>query len=260
MTGPKTSARVLLKTSKFWVALVLLCYPGALSSVARGQTPNKQCGDYVEAYKGGPVAYGTYLQVTADVAKSRDAQEGSSQHSRALQASSAPSNALWLNNWCTKNPLRGFTEASSRLLDELTGQASAPTPAAGGYPSAAPTQVVVVAPPPPPSSCRVREVGECTGCSVTCGNGSQATCTQGRPWFGQARCQDQASCSCVFPKNAGPPPPGMAGGPTSCRVGNVGECIGCAISCNGGTTATCNPGRVWFGQTRCMDQASCNCK
>ena len=100
--------------------------------------PNKQCGDYVEAYKGGPVAYGTYLQVTADVAKSRDAQEGSSRYSKALQASSAPSNALWLNNWCTKNPLRGFTEASSRLLDELTGQASAPTPAAGGYPAAPP--------------------------------------------------------------------------------------------------------------------------
>jgi hypothetical protein len=249
MKRAKTSARVLLKASSLWVTLIVLCYPGALSSVAGAQTTSRQCGDYVEAYKGGPVAYGTYLQATADVAKARD----------ALQSSSPPSNALWLKNWCAKNPLRGFTEASSRLLDELTGQASAPGPAAG-YPSAAPSQVVVVTPPPPPSSCRAREVGECTGCAVTCGNGSQATCTQGRTWFGQTSCQDQSSCSCVFPKNAGPPPPGMAGGPTSCRVGNVGECGGCAISCNGGTTATCKPGQIWFGQTRCKDQASCNCK
>jgi hypothetical protein len=238
--------------------LAVVCGLAELSCVA-AQAPNKQCGDYVEAYKGGPVAYGTYLQMTADVAKSRDAQEGTTRYSKALQASSAPSNALWLNNWCTKNPLRGFTEASSRLLDELTGQSQAALPA-GGYSGAAPPQVVVVAPPPPPSACRAREVGDCTGCSVTCGNGSQATCTQGRPWFGQTSCQNQSSCSCVFPKNAGPPPPGMAGGPTSCRVGNVGECNGCAISCNGGTTATCNPGQVWFGQTRCKDQASCNCK
>ena len=254
------SGKVFLKDMRLRFGLALVFGPACLSGLAAAQAPNKQCGDYVEAYKGGPVAYGTYLQVTADVAKSRDAQEGNSRYSKALQASSAPSNALWLSNWCTKNPLRGFTEASSRLLDELTGQASGPTPAAVGYPAAPPTQVVVVAPPPPPSSCRAREVGECTGCSVTCGNGSQATCTQGRPWFGQTRCQDQSSCSCVFPKNAGPPPAGMAGGPTSCRVGNVGECSGCAISCNGGTTATCNPGLVWFGQTRCKDQASCNCK
>jgi hypothetical protein len=260
MTALRVCYRLLRRTSKLTATLPLLSGLLALSVSVSAQIPNKQCGDYVEAYKGGPVAYGTYLQVTADVAKSRDAQDGSSRYSRALQASSAPSNALWLKNWCTKNPLRGFTEASSRLLDELTGQGSAPTPVDGGYPAAPPTQVVVVAPPPPPSSCRVGQVGECTGCSVTCGNGSQATCTQGRPWFGQTSCQNQSSCSCVFPKNAGPPPPGMAGGPTSCRVGNVGECGGCAISCNGGTTATCNPGKVWFGQTQCKDQASCNCK
>jgi hypothetical protein len=260
MKRKASSSRVRVGRATVWAVLAFLCWIVGGSGVAPAQMPNRQCGDYVEAYRGGPVAYGAYLQVAADVAKSRDAQEGSTRYSKALQASSTPSNALWLSNWCKKNPLRGFTEASSRLLDELTGQASAPTPGAEGYHPAISPPVVIVAPPPPPSSCRAREVGECTGCAATCGNGSQATCMQGRTWFGQTSCQNQASCSCVFPKNAGPPPPGMDGGPTWCRVGKVGECGGCSISCNGGATATCDPGQVWFGQIACRNQASCNCK
>jgi hypothetical protein len=172
MKGPKTSVGVLLKISAFWAALAVLCYPGAFSNVARAQTPNRQCGDYVEAYKGGPGGYGTYLQATADVAKSRDAQEGSSRYSRALQSSSAPSNALWLKNWCTKNPLRGFTEASSRLLDELTGQTSGPSPAAS-YPAVAPPQVVVVTPPPPRAHVGRAKSGSARAARLPAGTGAR---------------------------------------------------------------------------------------
>jgi hypothetical protein len=256
MKGSRTSAGLALGSPNLRMALAILCGLAALSSVTRAQTPNRQCGDYVEAYKGGPVAYGTYLQVTADVAKSRDAQEGSSRYSRALQASSAPSNALWLNNWCTKNPLRGFTEASSRLLDELTGQTQAAvTPGQGG-----PSQIVVMAPPPPPepSACRVGDVGQCRGCSVTCGNGSQAKCKPGSTFAGpEGNCAFQATCECSFGKNA--PQQQPTSGMSTCRIGNVGACSGCSVTCNNGQTPVCKPGSEFAGGG-CAFQSKCSCK
>jgi len=103
---------------------------------------SSQCGQYVEAYKGGSAAYTPYLQAAEQVAKSRDAQQGSTRYLPAFRASAPAANALWLNNWCSKNPLKGFTEASSRLLDELTGQTKTPY---STLPVPAP-QVIIVTP------------------------------------------------------------------------------------------------------------------
>jgi hypothetical protein len=220
------------------------------------QAPNRQCGDYVEAYKGGPVAYGTYLQATADVAKSRDSQEGGNRYSAALQTSSAPSNALWLNNWCTKSPLRGFTEASSKLLDELTGQSQ---PANGA--AALPAQVIVVT-PPQPSACRVGDVGVCRGCSASCENGGQAKCKQGSTYADGSRCAFEAKCGCDFGKNAAAPPPGTTSGVSSCRIGDVGGgvCSGCSVTCNGGQSPICKPGSTTADGQSCAFQSKCSCK
>ncbi len=229
----------------------------AVAQMGSGPATNKQCGDYVEAYKGGSAAYGPYLQATADVAKSRDAQRGVDTYSKALQASSTPSNALWLNNWCTKNPLRGFTEASSQLLDELTGQSQAPS---AGAP-APPSQVIVVA-PPQPSACRVGDAGVCRGCSASCENGAQAKCKQGSTTADGSRCAFEAKCGCDFGKNAAPPPPGSASGVSSCRIGDVGGgvCSGCSVTCNGGQSPICKPGSTTADGQSCAFQSKCSCK
>jgi hypothetical protein len=238
------------------VALLAALMCGPLTAAALAQS--RQCGDYVEAYKAGPQAYGAYLASTTEVAKARDAQEGGKRYTKALQTSSAPSNALWLNNWCTKNPLRGFVEASSRLLDELTGQTEAASPAAMA--ATQPTQIVVVAPPPSPepSACRVGDVGQCRGCSVTCGNGSQAKCKPGMTVAGpEQNCAFQAKCECAFDKNsAGPQPSGMS----SCRIGDVGQCSGCSVTCNNGQSPVCKPGSTFADGEKCAFQSKCSCK
>ncbi len=195
-------------------------------------------------------------QAAADVAKSRDAQGGVATYSKALAASAPSANALWLNNWCAKNPLKAFTEASSRLLDELTGRGVASSPSA----PPAPPQVVVVAPAQPlqPSACRVGDVGNCSGCAVSCGNGSQAKCKPGRTGADGNSCAFQAKCQCEFEGNSGPPP-GAENGVSSCRVGSVESCSGCSVTCNGGKTAVCKPGTAHLSGN-CAFQAKCTCQ
>jgi hypothetical protein len=218
-------------------------------------SPTAQCGEYVEAYKAGPSGYNPYLQAASDVAKSRDAQRGVTTYSKALQASASAANALWLNNWCTRNPLKGFTEASSRLLDELTGQTSAPP---GGAPR---PQIVVVAPPQPlqPSACKVGDVGDCQGCAVSCGNGSEAKCKRGSTFADGQKCAFQAKCECQFSKNSAPPQE-ASGGVSSCRVGYVGDCSGCSVTCNNGQSPVCKPGSTFADGQKCAFQSKCSCK
>ena len=139
--GSPVSERRLLLAVRLLLILSVLASQ-CLSTAQAQDLANSQCGQYVEAYQGGPAGYTPYLQAAEQVAKARDAQQGGTPHYLPALRHSAPSaNALWLNNWCTKNPLKGFTEASSRLVDELTGQskpadATLPTP---------PQQIVVVA-------------------------------------------------------------------------------------------------------------------
>jgi hypothetical protein len=238
------------------LAAILFLGLALISASGWAQVPaSAQCGEYAEAYKSGPSGYSTYLQATADVAKSRDAQRGVTTYSKALGASAPAANALWLNNWCTKNPLKGFTEASSRLLDELTGQGQ---PSEG---SATAPQVVVVAPPRPvqPSACRVGDVGDCQGCAVTCGNGSQAKCKQGSTFADGQKCAFQAKCECQTQGNSAPPP-GAADGVSSCKVGYVGDCSGCSVTCNNGQSPICKPGSTFADGQKCAFQSKCSCK
>ena len=187
--------------TKLLLALGLIAGLQALPAQAQG---SDQCGQYVTAYRSGPSAYGPYLQAAEVVAQQRDAQEGSRRYVTAFKASSVDANALWLNNWCTQNPLQRISEASSRLLDELTGQSAArgtaPAQVAQPPQQAQPAPpVIIVAPPPRPlSSCRVGDTKACAGCAITCERPNQrATCKPGTDSVpGADRCVFKADCSC----------------------------------------------------------------
>ncbi len=226
-----------------------------LSSARAQDVAASQCGQYVEAYQSGPAAYTPYLQATEQVAKSRDAQQGSARYVPALRRSAPSANALWLNNWCSKNPLKGYTEASSLLLDELTGQSKP-----DATPPLSPQQIVVVVPQSAsPSACKVGDNGACSGCAVSCGNGTTAKCKQGSTTADGQRCAFTSKCECAVDKNSGPPPAAIADGPTSCKVGDNGACSGCSVSCTS-KTATCKQGSLMADGQSCAFQAKCVCK
>jgi hypothetical protein len=46
---------------------------------------------------------------------------------------------------------------------------------------------------------------------------------------------------------------------SSCRVGSVESCSGCAVTCNGGKTAVCKPGTAHLSGG-CAFQAKCSCQ
>jgi hypothetical protein len=237
--------------SRFALYALLLILLLPIASFAQSPAES-QCGQYVEAYQGGAPAYTPYLQATEQVAKSRDAQQGSTRYVPALRNSAPAANALWLNNWCTKNPLKGFSEASSRLLDELTGQA-APSP------SPSPQVVIVTPRSAAPSACKVGDNGVCSGCSVSCGNGTIAKCKQGSTTADGQRCAFTSRCECNQEKNA-PPPADLADGPSACKVGDNGACSGCSVSCTNGKTATCKQGSLMADGQSCAFQSKCQCK
>lgn len=179
----------------------LFCLLAMLQAPALQAQPQgaDQCGQLVEAYKAGPAAYGPYLQIADGVAVARDGQEGSNRYTQALRASAASANALWLNNWCTQNPLKRVAEASNNLLSELTGQAHAPM-AAQPAPATSPAVIVVQPParPKPMASCSVAKTKSCGGCSVTCTKDWQkASCKAGTDSIpGGEQCTFKAECSC----------------------------------------------------------------
>jgi hypothetical protein len=237
----------------------------ALAIVASSRLPiahaqdlaNSQCGQYVEAYRGGPSGYTPYLQAIEKIAKSRDAQQASARYIHAFHHSAPSASALWLNNWCTKNPLKGFTEASNLLLNELTGQSN---PADATLP-APPQQLVVNVPQSiQPSACTIGDKGVCSGCSASCGNGSTARCKPGATTADGQHCAFTSKCECIFDKNASPPPPALANGPSSCKVGDNSGCSGCSVSCTNGKTATCKQGSLMSDGWSCASQAKCLCK
>jgi hypothetical protein len=169
---------------------------------------SRQCGEYVEAYKLGGSGYTPYLNFTTDVAQSRDQQEGTKIYSRTLADSAPAANALWLKNWCEKNPLKGYSYASDQLLDALTGKADR-APITADKPHAEPeaSKPSVIMPlimlggsnNASLPACRVGSTKFCSGCSVTCEAGQVADCHVGSDFFDE-KCAFQSRCSCMTPR------------------------------------------------------------
>lgn len=225
--------------------------------LAPAQSTSTQCGDYVEAYKGGAATYSPFLQIAQTTAKTRDGNEHTTRYTSAFQGSSSASNALWLNNWCTKNPLKTIGEASDQLLDELTGLSRAGAPPVQYSP---PPSVVVIQPPSArPSACRTGDNGSCSGCSVSCDNGMKATCRPGSETADRSSCAFPSSCDCNVDKKATPSQINIEG-VSSCRVGSNGPCSGCSVTCNNGEVPQCKHGSLTANGEQCAFQAECKCK
>jgi hypothetical protein len=162
-----------------------------------------QCGIYAEAYKTGSNGYNSYLKFTAEQAKTRDRNESSKRYTGAFKKSAPAASALWLNNWCTKNPLKNYAEASNRLLDELTGQTADPqsksTTKSGEGPSSIKDSLVIMLggdQAQTPYSCRVGKTQYCSGCSIACNEGEKATCMVGQDSYNGPKCFQEAVCRC----------------------------------------------------------------
>jgi len=190
------------------MASILVLQSLSLHAQSQIQTDgsSRQCGEYVEAYKLGGSGYTPYLNFTTAVAQSRDQQEGTKIYSRTLADSAPAANALWLKNWCEKNPLKGYSYASDQLLDTLTGRGDqAPVPA--DKPHAEPSKPSIVMPlimlggsnNASLPACRVGSTKFCSGCSITCEAGQVADCHVGSDFFDE-KCAFQSRCSCMTPR------------------------------------------------------------
>ena len=85
-----------------------------------------------------------------------------------------------VRDWCSKRPKRDFTTAVAAVV-------GAPQPA---Y---APAPAMVTA---RPTQCSVGPTQACSGCSISCSAGTQATCKQGTDYGGGNDCAFQSSCTC----------------------------------------------------------------
>lgn len=139
------------------------------------------------------------------------------------------------------------------------GTEGAPT---GGYPASPPA---VVAPLGPPPTCSAPGNDACSGCSVTCAAGQQASCREGevhRTSGFSPVCWTKATCECL---GSGPPPPspytpGPGGGtnPNSCSTSDRFACKGCSASCAPDENPICSPS-IPDGN-KCHMQAWCRCE
>ena len=197
-------ARFALMTSIFGVQ------GGSLHAQPQVQTAagSRQCGEYVEAYKLGGSGYTPYLNFTAEFAQSRDNQEGTKIYARTLAESAPAANALWLKNWCEKNPLKGYSYASNQLLDTLTGnEEKAPITSDQLHADPEPSKPSIIMPlvmlggsnNASLPACRVGSTKFCSGCSVTCEAGQVADCHVGSDFFDE-KCAFQSRCSCMTPR------------------------------------------------------------
>ncbi|WP_114211433.1 hypothetical protein [Acidisarcina polymorpha] len=101
-----------------------------------------------------------------------------------LPAAALSDSARNVQEWCRQNPGRRFAEGVGVILGTShVSQNSAPPPASSG-----------------PTSCRVGPTDGCSGCSVSCDGGKQATCKQGSDFAKlsdrPAQCAWQAKCFC----------------------------------------------------------------
>ncbi|HMH13304.1 MAG TPA: hypothetical protein VK578_09370 [Edaphobacter sp.] len=179
---------------------ILFSYRAAPAQSDTNPGSTTQCGVYAEAYKTGTGGYTPFLNFTSDIARTRDKHDSNKRYTKALQDSAPAANALWLNNWCTRNPLKTFAEASNHLLDELTGQASdsdAKLPGAhNNKRSITHSLVIMLNGEPVPNSCRVGSTKYCSGCSVACPEGQSPKCMEGTDSFNGPSCFQSSVCRC----------------------------------------------------------------
>lgn len=165
------------------IRLVSWFMVAALSIAAHAQTPGQQqCGQYVEAYRQGADGYAPYMGYVQGALDARSAPE-------SLRKSAPASLALWLNNWCSANPLRPFADATGAMIEQ-----------SGALPvgRAAQPAVVIVAPAVAPS-CKAGATQYCNGCSVTCAPGEKPFCHAGVDSMGGNGCINLPHCGCTKP-------------------------------------------------------------
>jgi hypothetical protein len=167
---PQTHNRWLLRSIQALTALVFLTSSHLLAQAQ--DLASNQCGQYVEAYQGGSAAYTPYLQAAEQVAKARDAQQGSTRYLPAFHASARP---------CRQRSLAQQLVLEESKCECIFDKKSGPP---------------AVAMADGPSSCKVGDNGPCSVCSVSCANGKTATCKQGSPFAGGKDCAFQAKCDC----------------------------------------------------------------
>jgi hypothetical protein len=162
-----------------------------------------QCGVYAEAYKIGTDGYTPFLNFTSEIAKTRDKHESGTRYTKALHDSAPAANALWLSNWCTKNPLKTFSESSNHLLNELTGQNTGDSSDNAKLPNAyndkqsiSHSLVIMLNGQPVPNSCRVGSTKYCSGCSVACPEGQSPKCMEGTDSMFDKACFQSSVCRC----------------------------------------------------------------
>jgi hypothetical protein len=138
------------------------------------------CSDYT-ASKSDTAKQDAFFAYIAGYASATNPRAGADLPAAALNDS-----ARNVQDWCRQNPGRRFSEGVGVILGTShVSQAYAPPP------------------PPPvggPTSCRVGPTDGCSGCSVSCDGGKQATCKQGSDYSHMngepARCAWEAKCIC----------------------------------------------------------------
>lgn len=96
-----------------------------------------------------------------------------------------------IHDWCGRNVKSSFGDAVYAVLGAAlrSNQSAASAPATMTCP--APQQSL------DPTSCRVGPTANCSGCSISCPGGKQASCKPGTDnAFGGASCTFQSRCEC----------------------------------------------------------------
>jgi hypothetical protein len=112
-----------------------------------------------------------------------------------------------------------------------------------------------------PPSCRAQGNEVCSGCSVSCQPGQQASCREGE--VRGTTCWTRSQCLC---EGAGAAPPSVytpvsPGSPegNSCSTPDRFACRGCSASCRADESAICSPSIPGDNNT-CNSQAFCRCQ
>lgn len=149
------------------IAFMMLAFPGAAQNLTQPGSAN--CASFIRDQQS--VAFQSYLQGYMDAATS----------SPGYQLTDDAKSALFRSvvDWCMSRPSDGFAVA---VRASIRPQSATIIPA--------PIPVVQ------PTSCRVGSTNACTGCSISCAAGSQATCQQGTDSASGDYCAFQSSCSC----------------------------------------------------------------
>jgi hypothetical protein len=135
------------------------------------------------------------------------------------------------------------------------------SPPGGGAPPGYYPPAPVVVPIGPPSACSARGNDVCSGCSVSCPSGQQASCREGE--VHGSTCWTKSTCQCVGPSPAPPSvyTPGEGGGPNtnSCSTPDRFGCKGCFGACAANESPICTPSIPGEGNS-CHSQAFCRCQ